>query len=198
MEVDNELKALTECHALLSVLDDETKNRVLNWLITKFNLKMELSTKIADSNNTYNVNKLNQPAIADSKSNSKANKKGKPKEQKSKGKGINYKFLADLNFKPKGKESLEEFITKNRFESNPEKILGIIYYCKEILKIDQVNMDHIFTGLKEIKTPIPTSFYQVVVNIKNRNHWIVFDKTDDISLSIQGSNYLEYDLPKKK
>lgn len=123
--------------------------------------------------------------------------KGKQKESKPRAKAVTFKNLPDLNYKPKGKQSLIDFIKSLPFDSNPEKILGIVYYCKETLKIEKVTPDHIFTGFKELKTPIPPTFKQGIINLKNINGWLTFDKTDDITYSIQGGNYIEHDLPKK-
>lgn len=119
-------------------------------------------------------------------------------KSKNKSKPNTFKLLTDLNYKPKGKESLVDFIKGLPFKSNVEMILGIVYYCKETLDVQNVTSDHIFTGFKELKIPIPPTLYQVIVNVKNRNGWITFDKMDDISYSIQGGNYVEHDLPKKK
>lgn len=58
--------------------------------------------------------------------------------------------------------------------------------------------DHVFTGLKELKVPVPPTLHQVILNTKNRNSWLSFEDMNDINCSIQGSNYIEFDLPKKK
>lgn len=127
-------------------------------------------------------------------------KKEKSTESKPKGKGKapGFKLLTDLNYRPKGKDSLIDFINNLPFKSNVEKIAGIVYYCKETLGIEQVTSDHIFTGFKELKIPIPPTLYQVIVNVKNRNGWINFDKMEDITYTIQGGNFIEHDLPKRK
>lgn len=124
--------------------------------------------------------------------------KEKVNKSKTKNKPSSFKMLPDLNYKPKGKQSLIDFIKSMPFEKNPEMILGIVYYCKETLNIDRVTTDHIFTGLKELKIPIPPTLYQGIINLKNRSGWLTFEKTDDITYSIQGGNYIEHDLPKKK
>jgi hypothetical protein len=124
--------------------------------------------------------------------------KVKDSKPKNKHKPSSFKILPDLNYKPKGKKSLIDFIKGLPFGSNPEKTLGIVYYCKETLGIEKVTTDHIFTGFKELKIPIPPTLYQGIVNLKNRTGWLTFEKTDDITYSIQGGNFIEHDLPKKK
>lgn len=63
-----------------------------------------------------------------------------PNEKKIKSKAkpaSGFKVLTDLNYRPKDEISLIDFFNGLPFESNPERILGIVWYCKEKLKIEK-------------------------------------------------------------
>jgi len=148
-----------------------------------------------------NVGKTASPAVSnkrlerkkDSRTQNEPDALSKPKAKPSSG----FKVLTDLNYRPKDEISLIDFFKSLPFKSNPEIVLGIVWYCKEKLKIERVTDDHIFTGLKELKVPVPPTLHQVIINTKNRNTWLTFEDMTDITYSIQGSNYIEFDLPQK-
>ncbi|BEG61582.1 hypothetical protein [Coprobacter fastidiosus] len=102
-----------------------------------------------------------------------------------------------LNLYPEGTESLIEFSTKFNCDSTPKFIVIIVYYLKEILKVDNINMSAIYTCLNELNIRIPSALNTVINNTKNRNGWLEYDSLEDIDLSIKGRNAIKFDLPKK-
>lgn len=120
-----------------------------------------------------------------------ANNASKDKSSTSK----SYKVL-DINFRPEKKVSLLDFATKYKLTSLPEYVLVIVYYLEKTLMLSPITVDHIHTGLKELKQRIPPTLDQQIRNVKSRKHWLKFDSTNDILVSIQGSNHLEFDLTK--
>lgn len=135
--------------------------------------------------------KQNKPKAKSSTSKESSNKKSKSSTSK-------FEVLKDLNLRPSDKTSLIDYINNFDVKSNGDRIIVIINYLKEILKIDKVTIDHIYTAFFVLKCRIPPSFYQVVVNTKNRNNLIDFDKVDNIKLSAQGLNRVRLDIVKKK
>ena len=128
----------------------------------------------------------------------KNSKRGRKSSGKKKSSGKpDFTVLTDLNLRPSGKTSLIDWIGTFVVKSNPERILAITYYCKEVLGLEFVTANHIYTGFKELKAKIPPSLYQVIVNTKNRKTWIQYDNMlEDIQLTIQGSNHIEHDIQK--
>ncbi|WP_422004915.1 hypothetical protein [Roseivirga pacifica] len=148
--------------------------------------------------------------IFEGKSNSKSSvtkrsaqsEKSTPTESKKKSKSIGsqkFEFSLDkkLNLRPDGKESLKEFSDKYEMDSTPKQITVIVYYLKNILEINSVNGDHIYTGLDELGVRVPKSLKQIIINTKGRQYgWLDYDNMEDISLSMQGRNAIKHDLRK--
>lgn len=137
-----------------------------------------------------------------SKSSTSNNNKKKPKE----GNVINKKIskvaksiLLDrsLNLRPEGKESLRDFAIKYACDSTPQYITMIVYYLKEVLEVENVNLSAIYTSLEELNIRIPPTLNGVINNTKNRNGWLEYDSLDNISLSVKGQNAVKFDLLKK-
>lgn len=108
-----------------------------------------------------------------------------------------FAVLKDLNLRPADKTHLVKYIEGYDIKSNGDRIIVIINYLKEILKIEKVTINHLYTAFFELKCKIPNSFYQVVINTKGRSYLIDFETVDDISLSTQGINRVRLDILKK-
>jgi hypothetical protein len=135
--------------------------------------------------------KQNKPKAKTSVSKDSNNKKSKSSTTK-------FEVLKNLNLRPTDKVSLIDYINGFEVKSNGDKIIVIINYLQEILKVDKVTIDHIYTAFFVLKYRIPASFYQVILNTKGRSSLIDFDKVDNIKLSAQGLNRVRLDIVKKK
>ncbi len=134
--------------------------------------------------------------------NQKKPKKTKPsgtEKPKSPKKGTSQKFqiLKDLNLRPSDKTHLTDYVKDFEINSNGDRIIVIVDYLKEILKVEKVTIDHLYTAFFVLKCKIPTSFYQVVINTQSRSQLLDFEKVDDINLSTQGLNRVRLDINKK-
>lgn len=119
-----------------------------------------------------------------------------PKSSK-KGTSQKFQILKDLNLRPSDKIQLTDYIKEFEIKSNGDRIIVIVNYLKEILKVEKVTIDHIYTAFFVLKCKIPTAFYQVVINTQSRSQWLDFEKVDDINLSTQGLNRVRLDINKK-
>lgn len=113
-------------------------------------------------------------------------------------KATSFKLDRNLNLRPDGKVSLSDFSQKYNCDSTPKRILMIVFYLKEILQLENVNPDHIYTAFEKLNIRVPKSLYQLISDTKNKFGWLDFETTDDINLSIQGKNAIKYDLPIKE
>jgi len=129
---------------------------------------------------------------------SKSSSEKESTTKKSKSSSSKFEVLKDLNLRPTDKISLTDYIKNYEIKSNADRIIVIINYLQEILKVGTVTIDHIYTAFFVLKCRIPSSFYQVVVNTKSRSNLIDFDKVTDIKLSTQGLNRLRLDITKTK
>ncbi|GET24557.1 hypothetical protein [Prolixibacter sp. NT017] len=107
-----------------------------------------------------------------------------------------FKLDRNLNLHPEGKQSLMDFAEGYKMNSMKERILVIVYYLKEILELESMNPDHIYTGFEKLNIRVPKSLYQLISDTKNKKGWLEFDTMENIGLSIQGRNAIKYDLAK--
>jgi len=117
-------------------------------------------------------------------------------KKKSSAKSLSFKLDRSLNLRPSAKESLREYASKYKLRSNPERILIIVFYLRETLKMDGINANHIYTGFEALNFRVPKSLYQLISDTKNKKGWLDFENMEDIRLSIQGRNHIKYDLEK--
>lgn len=105
--------------------------------------------------------------------------------------------LKDLNLRPADKISLPDYMEKFDAPKNPDKIIVVINYLKEILNIDKVTLNHIYTAFWVLKFRVPKNFNQLLIDTRGRNKVIEYDNTDDINLSVLGSNRIRFDINKE-
>jgi len=125
---------------------------------------------------------------------SKTNKKEKETTKKKTSTSASFEVLKDLSLRPENKQSLKDYMGGYETKSNADKIIVIVNYLKEILKVDKVSINHIYTAFWDMKFKIPTAFYQVVVNTKTRSNLLDYDSIEDINLSVQGHNRVRLDI----
>lgn len=131
-----------------------------------------------------------------SKSNSGTNQNKSTGKSKNTSKTQEFKLDRNLNLRPEGKQSLKEYFETFNVNATPERILLIVYYLKEILQLENVHTDHIYTSFDKLNIRVPKSLYQLISDTKNKSGWLEFDTMENIGLSIQGRNAIKYDLSK--
>lgn len=144
------------------------------------------------------ITRSHSTPLKQTKPKGKLNSSNETKSKKSKSTASKFEVLKDLNLRPKTAISLTDYVQNYEVKSNADKIIVIINYLLEILKIEKVTINHIYTAFFVLKYRIPASFYQVVVNTKSRNNLIDFDNVNEIKLSTQGQNRLRLDINKQK
>ena len=150
--------------------------------------------KIILKDTNYDKSNTNDSKNKDKNTNENKNER-KPKQQINKEAP---KLLSDLNLIPQdGKQSLKDFIKNYNSNSSEELNLFYSYYLKKILKIDNVTIDHIFSCYKHTGKKPPTNLYQTLVNTKNRKGWLNINNINDIKVTINGDNYVEFDFKEK-
>ena len=142
------------------------------------------------------TSKASKPRTKTNSSSDKGSSSGKKSKSASKAQG--FKLDRSLNLRPEDKRSITDFSEDYTMGKAPERILIIVYYLKEILEIDAINGDHIYTAFEKLNLRVPKSLYQLISDTKNKSGWLEFDSMDDIQLSIQGGNAVKYDLIKNK
>ncbi|SHN46084.1 zinc ribbon domain-containing protein [Chitinophaga sp. CF418] len=97
------------------------------------------------------------------------------------------KRLTDLNFNPDEKDSLKAFISKYPVKSDLERILVFVYYMEEIIKLNGITYDHIYTAFDDLNIHTPSNVPQITRNCASQKGWIELKKSG-IILTIKGRN----------
>ena len=111
----------------------------------------------------------------------------------------NFKVLKDINLRPPGTESFEEFIAKKQPSHNEAKYPAIVYWLTEIAQISNITKDHIGTVFRLMKD------WRELGNLSSglsvcaaRKGTIDVSNSADIRLTPHGRNFVEHDLPETK
>ncbi|RDI14583.1 zinc ribbon domain-containing protein [Flavobacterium sp. AG291] len=111
--------------------------------------------------------------------------KSKTKRQSSR----SYKLLSDLDFYPDKQESLKDYSAKFTMNSDSEKTLVFMSYLQNILKIQPITYDHLYTCYDELKNKIPENMKSCVSNAQVKG-WVKYDKVLGWIVSTKGINKL--------
>ncbi len=172
------MKAIDE--ALSGITDPPTRDRILKWAWAKFSpippVPIDSSTETSPSIN-----------IPQKKKTSK--KIAKPKSTPT--------LVKDLNLKPSGKKSFEEFAKEKSPSSDPEKCTVCVYYLINELNQSPLSVNHVFTCFKNIGWRVPADIESTLYWTASQKGWLDTSNMSDIKVSISGSNLIEHDLPRK-
>jgi hypothetical protein len=128
----------------------------------------------------------------------KAPKKQSAQKPKSKGGAMDASLVKDLDLTGGGEnESLREFCAKYVIKTNLERNLVFTYYLANVLKIEEIGINHLFTCYRNIpSTKLPGNLKQSIYDTSSKG-WIAVRSIDsDISVPVMGLNHIEHDLPK--
>jgi len=95
---------------------------------------------------------------------------------------------------------LEEFYDQWKPENNPEKILVFLAFLRDRLGKTSSHSDDVYTCFfaMRARTKIPGAFRQAFHDMKGRTHYIDFETTDSIEISIAGDNWFKSQTKKLK
>ncbi|WP_417834447.1 hypothetical protein [Thalassospira xiamenensis] len=122
---------------------------------------------------------------------SKSPPSNKEASKKSNGGHDSPKINADLDLR-----GLEEFYSKYAPSNNNEKILLFVFYLKEIMNIAQVSSNDVFTCFKKMNQKIPKAYVQAFIDTRGQKGFVKYESLDDIELSINGQNFVQFDMKK--
>jgi len=184
MKEINELDVMQSIDKLLSdVSDPQMRDRILRWAWSKFS-PTPSSLPISEESKT--TQKKSNKSI-----------KKKPGHKSSKNKTM-HTMIKNLNLRPNGKESFNDFVEKKQPANNLDKCIVIIYYLINILKEESVSSDHVYTCFKMKQWRVPAKLKDTLYWVASQKAWLDTTSTSDIKLTTQGENYVEHDLPHKK
>ena len=180
----DELETMSEVAKCMDAIDDKSvQKRILTWAWARYiGGSPEPAVEKAD---------LTKATIQKT---SKTKSKRKSSKRKKK---TSLSMVRDLNLKPGGQDSLNEFVASN----NPSNMIGritvAVYYLAQIVGVEQVSVDHIYTCFKWIGWPLPVQFMNMIHQAGAKG-WLDSSDRENIVLTTLGENFVEHELPKTK
>lgn len=110
--------------------------------------------------------------------------------------GYKPKLVQDLNLKPQGKTSLQDFFRSFKKLSRNEKFLVYVIYLKDHLGLTKITADHIYTCMREVHDKVPATLKQIISNAKTKTGWFEI-RNGTITYSSAGKQYYESELKRK-
>ena len=200
------LKAFNQCCDALNSLDSNSIMKVFQLLSIHFDIitlqnhnepfdkKVDNSVVLLTSEQ-INHGDSNIEATAQTKTikSSKSTKSSKGKTTQTKGQ----QYLTEFDFRPVNKESLKDFYSKYDSKTNFERNLVFIYYFQEVIKLNGITMNHIYSCYRHLTLKIPV-FPQTLIDTKKNKGWIETSDTDNLKVTREGLNYIEHEFAKRK
>jgi hypothetical protein len=168
---------------LQTIEDQNTRDRILNWALDKFGTPRE-QKKIIDQQDIDE--KIGHP------------KKQKNKPRNSGKSRIAESIIKELNLFPKDKISFADFGKEKAPKNFLEQCTVSVYYLKEILELNNIAPNHVFTCFKSAGWKLPASVYDRLTKTASEKGWIDTSEMNDIKISSGGLNLVEHELPKKE
>jgi hypothetical protein len=182
----SEIDALKAIDDSLSALDDlEARNRILEWACKKFSSKPVPPVAGEPTASAIGTVKTKSKKVG---SGAKSKSKAKP----------SLSMVKDLNLKPNGKPSLDDFVEQKKPISHYEKCTVCTYFLKHELNLDAISESHVFTCLKHMKWRIPANLSNTLAYTASQYGWLDTSDLQKIRITTMGENLVEHDLPKKK
>lgn len=105
--------------------------------------------------------------------------------------------VRDLDLAPKGEASLKDFVAEKQPKTNHDKNVVSVYYLAEVLRLNGVTVDHVFTCYKDMRWREPGNLANSLALTANRKRFLDTASLDDIKLTPAGRNHVDHDLPPK-
>ena len=189
----SEVEAIKAVSNALEPLEKDEQLRVLAWAAAKFGGAPIGSA----SSNTDSLVKTAQgstpiePAATlvqptpKSASKGKSSKKAKTVISMDKG----------LNLMPQGKDSAVTFAAAKLPSNVKEKCVVAVYYLRDVVEVDKVTAQGVFTFFKTVQWPAPADMKNTLQQAGTEG-WLDTADSDDIKLTSLGENLVEHTLPK--
>lgn len=198
-ELKQELAAISK---LLEGFSDELKPKVFELLISEYlgnEAAARLQTDTLPGTHRESLGEVAEPPKAqkDVRSTSKrsASKKPGTTTKRTSGKE-SYTLDRDLNLRGSSNvPSFAAFYTEKAPKGAKQFNAVAVYYLKELLGLENVTLDHVFTCYSEAKLRPPGAFRQSFIDTKNKEGWIEFEENGSLAIPHRGVVYVKHDLP---
>lgn len=174
----SEIDSMKSIEEALESLDDPAKKRVLDWACARY----------------LGVRTTSNPVTAIVQDKSSNKEKRKVAKNKSKGKTMP-KQIKDLNLKPIGKKSGNDFALEKKPTNVMQKCVVSVYYLRDELGLSAITVDHVFTFFKNAAWKVPADLVNTLQQAGTAG-WLDTADSQNILITPMGENLVEHDLPK--
>lgn len=94
-------------------------------------------------------------------------------------------------------KSLKDFIAERNASSNVQKTAAFVYYLQNILNIEEITIDHIFTCYKSMGFRMPNNLQQNLTDTSSSRYGYISRKDGKYTMTVVGANYVEFDMNKE-
>lgn len=110
-----------------------------------------------------------------------------------------YQIVKDLDLSDKsGKESLKDFYKKKSPTTAMQKAAVFVYYLERIREFKNIGANHIYTCYKDVDEKVPGALRQSLLDASSKKGWLETKSMENITVSTQGENLVEHELPVDK
>ncbi len=180
----DEIEAMKVIDSSLAKLDGNAVRRVLMWVNQKYDAVPVVGRGPDISQKDVRPER---------RENSKLENVKKPK---SKSKSI-AKIDKSLNLSPRNGDAAPEFCSNKRPTSMKEKCVAAVYYMRNMLELEAVGIDQVYTFFKFVGWPVPSDLPNMLAQAGSAG-WLDTSSLDAIKLTHMGENLIEFKLPKIK
>lgn len=130
--------------------------------------------------------------------NTKDAKNGKKSKSRNTSQVATPKIVSNLNLRPDSKESLKDFVDAKRPLSNQEYYSVIVHYLQNVAEVQNIAQDHIYTAFKNIGVAVPKNIPEGLRGTMRNKGWVSTDDRTNWSMTVNGENFVEHELPKSE
>lgn len=185
----SEVKAIEAIDNALGPLAPDERSRVLGWAQAKYGTPVQIAP-IAPA--TPTPPSVAQPAAPESPPKAKSGSNGKSSK---KSKTI-ISMDKSLNLTPSGKQSAVQFGGEKAPTNVIQKCVVAVYYLRDILEVDKVTLESVFTFFKTLSWPVPADLKNTLQQAGTHGFLDTAD-SQHIKLTSAGENLVEHELPAK-
>ncbi len=164
--------------AFSKIENQEAKDRIINWVKSKYSVTKSTTLETI----------IEEPKKKKTKPSSKGGSKNKH----------TMSIVKDLNLKQVGVLSFRDFAKQKAPESYYEQCCVAVFYLNNLINVENISPDHIYTCFKDIGWRVPANLYVMLAKTSSLKGWIDTSDMNQIKMTTHGENLIEHDLPKQK
>jgi hypothetical protein len=177
-----EITAMREIEKIIEQVDDKkARDRILRWATDKY-YSSEDVLGIVERSSAGTKGK--QPT------------KRRPKAKTSSKPARKITINKNLNLEPKEKESFKQFAVSKAPRNRQERCIVSVYYLERVLEHRPIDTSDVYTCFKNAGWRVPADLANALAWTASQKGWLDTSDMSDITVTVQGENAIEHELPR--